>query len=312
MRLITIVLMHTPLHIHKYAAIDIGSNAMRLLITNVLEQDGHAPQFHKSELIRVPIRLGQDAFTHGEITAESRLRMVAAMQAFKLLMQVYRVSRYKACATSAMREAYNGWEVVDEVRQQAGIQIDIIDGKTEAAIIAHSGLSQYVSNDDNCLFVDVGGGSTEFSLFIDGQLTASRSFKNGTVRLLNQMVPDSVWDDMQQWLEQHTSGLDSLQMVGSGGNINRLFKMSGIPQERPLGYMYIHAQYEHLSQLSYEQRIAELGLNPDRADVIIPAIRIYLHAMKWSHTQHLYVPKIGLSDGMVKAMYHNQISSFSL
>ncbi|OYU84170.1 MAG: exopolyphosphatase [Flavobacterium sp. BFFFF2] len=303
--------MNSTLTIRKFAAIDIGSNAMRLLIANVLEQEGKEVQINKNELIRVPIRLGQDAFTNGEISQESISRMTDAFQAFQLLMNVYGVERYKACATSAMREAYNGQEIAQLIEKKTGIEIEIIDGKTEAAIIANSGLTRFMERDEPCLFVDVGGGSTEFSLFDGGVLKVSRSFKNGTVRLLNGMVPELVWDEMHQWIHAHTHQLDNLVMIGSGGNINRLFKMSGKLQDKSLSYMYLHAQFDHLSKLSYEQRIAELGLNPDRADVIIPATSIYLKAMKWSGAQQLYVPKIGLSDGMIKAMYNQQITSIS-
>ncbi|MDP5096268.1 MAG: exopolyphosphatase, partial [Flavobacterium sp.] len=184
--------------IKKYAAIDIGSNAMRLLVTNIVEQEGHPPQFNKSSLVRVPIRLGQDAFTVGEISEENIDRMVDAMKAFKLLMKVHKVEQYKACATSAMREAYNGKEVADIIKKKADIKIDIIDGKKEAAIIAASDLKQFISSDKAYLYVDVGGGSTEFSLFHEGKIIASKSFKNGTVRLLNNMVSDIVWQEIEK------------------------------------------------------------------------------------------------------------------
>ena len=295
------------LTIKKYAAIDIGSNAMRLLISNIVEENGKVTQFSKSSLVRVPIRLGQDAFTVGEITENNMERMIDAMKAFKLLMKVHRVEKYKAFATSAMREAYNGKEVVEMIKKKADIKIEIIDGKQEAAIIASTDLKFLLKTDETYLYVDVGGGSTEFSLFNDGKMVVSKSFKVGTVRLLNNMVNEIVWQEIEKWIKISTQDYDQVTLIGSGGNINKLFKMSGKLQEKPLSYMYVNAQYASLNALSYEQRISELGLNADRADVIIPAIKIYLNAMKWSGARNIYVPKIGLSDGIIKALYYGKI-----
>lgn len=290
--------------IKKYAAIDIGSNAMRLLIANVIEEENKPTQFNKSHLIRVPIRLGQDAFTVGEISEESAERMVKAMKAFKLLMDVYQVEKYAACATSAMREAYNGNDLVEEIAKKAGINIDIIEGKTEAAIIANSDLASFIKNDGHYLYVDVGGGSTEFTLFSNGKQIVSKSFKNGTVRLLNNMVTESVWQEIEKWIKTHTADLSNVEIIGSGGNINKIFKMSGKTNDKPLTQTYLVQRFRYLNSLSYDERIYTLGLNTDRADVIIPAIKIYVNAMKWSNAKHIYVPKIGLSDGIVKAMYY--------
>lgn len=291
----------------KYAAIDIGSNAMRLLIANIVEQEGKPTQFNKSSLVRVPIRLGQDAFTVGEISEENIARMLDAMKAFYLLMKVHKVEKYKACATSAMREAYNGKEVSDLIKKKTDIRIDIIDGKKEASIIAGSDLKHFINSDKTFLYVDVGGGSTEFSIFSDGKMVTSKSFKNGTVRLLNNMVNDIVWVEIEKWIRKNTEVFDEITLIGSGGNINKLFKMSEKHQDKPLSYVYLNSQYQKLNTMTYEQRIAELGLNPDRADVIIPATRIYLNAMKWSGARQIYVPKIGLSDGIVKAMYYGKM-----
>lgn len=295
------------IHVKKYAAIDIGSNAIRLLVSNVVEQAGKETQFSKSSLVRVPIRLGQDVFTVGEISEKNVGRMIDAMKAYQLLMKVHGVEQYRACATSAMREAENKQEVVQHILEQSGIKIDIIDGKKEAEIIAATDLKKYIQLDRNYLYVDVGGGSTEFSIFSKGKIVASKSFRNGTVRQLNQMVSDAVWQEMERWIKLHTSEMEDICMIGSGGNINKLFKLSEKHQEKPLTYFYLNSKYQELNQLSYEERIAELGLNPDRADVIIPATKIYLHAMKWSGAKHIYVPKIGLSDGIIKAMYYERI-----
>jgi exopolyphosphatase/guanosine-5'-triphosphate,3'-diphosphate pyrophosphatase len=206
-----------------------------------------------------------------------------------------------------MREAYNGKEVTEIIKKKTGIKIEIIDGKKEAAIIASSDLHSLIKTDKTYLFVDVGGGSTEFTLFSDGKMIVSRSFKAGTVRLLNDMVHDVVWDEIEKWIRTNTEEYDEVTLIGSGGNINKLFKMSGKSQDKPLSYIYMNSQYAFLNSLTYEQRISELGLNSDRADVIIPATRIYLNAMKWSGARNIYVPKIGLADGIVKAMYYGKI-----
>ena len=292
--------------IKTYAAIDIGSNAMRLLVSNIVEQAGKETQFNKSSLVRVPIRLGQDSFTVGEISDENIDRMIDAMKAYKLLMKVHKVEKYKACATSAMREANNNTEIVEIIESEAQIKIDIMDGKKEAAIIATSDLKEYISTDKTYLYVDVGGGSTEFSLFSNGRIVASKSFKNGTVRMLNNMVNEVVWVEIEKWIKINTAPFENITMIGSGGNINKLFKMTGKQQDKPLSYLNLNAQYSMLNAMTYDQRITELGLNPDRADVIIPATKIYLNAMKWSGARYIYVPKIGLSDGIVKAMYYDR------
>lgn len=295
------------INIKRYAAIDIGSNAIRLLIANIVEQEGKEPQFNKSSLVRVPIRLGQDVFTVGEISDENIERMVHAMKAYGLLMNVHKVERFMACATSAMREAGNNGEIVEIIEKETGIKIEIIDGRKEAAIIATSDLKEYITTDKTYLYVDVGGGSTEFSLFSGGKIIASKSFKNGTVRLLNNMVNDVVWTEIEKWIKIQTAPFDEVTLIGSGGNINKIFKMTGKAQDKPLTYLTLNALYSKLNAMTYEQRIAELALNLDRADVIIPATKIYLNAMKWSKARNLFVPKIGLSDGIVKAMYYGKI-----
>jgi len=293
--------------IRKYAAIDIGSNAIRLLVANIVEEAGKDTQFSKSSLVRVPIRLGQDVFTKGEISEENIARMIDAMTAYKLLMNVHKVEKYMACATSAMREADNGKEVVDQIARESGIHIEIIDGKKEAAIIASTDLHFLLKTDNTYLYVDVGGGSTEFSLFSNGKIVASKSFRIGTVRFINNMVHESVWAEIEGWVRENTSGYDNISLIGSGGNINKIFKLSGKLQEKPLSYMYLNSQYSIMNSMSYEQRISDLGLNADRADVIIPALQIYLNAMKWSGARNIYVPKIGLSDGIIKALYYGKI-----
>jgi exopolyphosphatase/guanosine-5'-triphosphate,3'-diphosphate pyrophosphatase len=300
------------LTIKKYAAIDIGSNAVRLLIASIIEQKGQPVKFKKTSLVRVPIRLGADVFLNGEISEDNKHRMLDTMTAFRLLMKSHKVVTYKACATSAMREADNGKEMVKLISKKAAIHIDIIDGEEEAAIIAATDLNSYIKEDKTYLYVDVGGGSTEFSVIHLGNTVASKSFRIGTVRLLNDIVKKETWFELEDWIKTHTKGYDSIDLIGSGGNINKIFKISGKALGKPLTYFYLTSYYNKLQTYSYEERITELELNQDRADVIIPATRIYLSAMKWSGAKDVYVPKIGLSDGIIKSVYFNTVSSINL
>ncbi|WP_396600975.1 Ppx/GppA phosphatase family protein [Algibacter sp. R77976] len=297
------------LSIKKYAAIDIGSNAVRLLISNIIEQKGKPVQFKKNSLVRVPIRLGADVFIKEKISKENTQRILDTMLAFKLLMKSHKVVKYKACATSAMRESKNGKKVVDLVLEHAGISIDIIEGEEEAAIIAATDLNKYIDPNKTYLYVDVGGGSTEFTVIHQGKQAASRSFKIGTVRLLNDMVKKETWQELQEWIKINAKGYDKIDVIGSGGNINKIFKVSGKAMGKPLSYFYMTSYYNMLQTYSYEERITELSLNQDRADVIIPAMRIYLSAMKWSGAKNIYVPKIGLADGIIKSVYYDTVSS---
>ncbi|WGD34654.1 rod shape-determining protein [Olleya sp. YS] len=297
------------LKIQKYAAIDIGSNAVRLLISNIVEEKGKPTRFKKSSLVRVPIRLGADVFISEVISENNTKRMLDTMLAFKLLMQSHGVVKYKACATSAMREANNGKEVAKQIKKKTGLQIDIIEGEEEAAIIAATDLNTFIDANKTYLYVDVGGGSTEFSVISNSEKVSSKSFKIGTVRLLNDMVKKEAWLDLEHWIKTETSKYDKIDVLGSGGNINKIFKVSGKALGKPLSYFYLTTYYNMLQTYSYEERISILDLNQDRADVIIPATRIYLSAMKWSGAKDIYVPKIGLADGIIKSMYNETVSS---
>ncbi|MDG1398647.1 MAG: rod shape-determining protein [Polaribacter sp.] len=299
----------TDLSIKKYGAIDIGSNAIRLLVSNIIIKKNKKTQFKKSSLVRVPIRLGADAFVKGYISDENITRMVEAMKAFQLLMNVHKVEKFKACGTSAMREAKNGSEVVEKILKETGIKIDIIEGKEEAAIISSTDLNELIRGENSYLYVDVGGGSTEFTVFSGGEIINSKSFKMGTVRLLNnrKSVNKEIFSNVEKWIKKNTKTLKNISLIGSGGNINKIFKMSGRTEGKPISFIYLNAQYQFLKQMSYQERISELSLNPDRADVIIPATKIYLSAMKWSGSSKIYVPKIGLSDGIIKSLYYNKL-----
>ena len=287
----------------KYAAIDIGSNAVRLLISTITEQEGRDPMFKKTSLVRVPIRLGADVFISQEISTENVERMIDTMHAFKLLMKSHKIEKFKACATSAMRESRNGEEVAKKIEARTGIDIDIIDGKDEAAIIAATDLHALIQTDKTYLYVDVGGGSTEFTLYSGGKTIASRSFKLGTVRLLNEMVTPDIWQEVEEWIKKNTKTYTKIDLIGSGGNINNIFKSSGRANGKPLSFLYLSSYYQLLQSFTYEERITELNLNQDRADVIVPAAKIYLSAMKWTRARRIYVPKIGLSDGIIRSLY---------
>ncbi len=295
--------------IKKYAAIDIGSNAVRLLISNIIEQKGKPVQFKKNSLVRVPIRLGADVFVNNRISKENTQRLVDTMLAFKLLMKSHKVVKYKACATSAMRESTNGKQVVDLILKNSEISIDIIEGEEEAAIIAATDLNSFIDVTKTYLYVDVGGGSTEFTVIHEGNQIASRSFKIGTVRLLNDMVSKEAWQELEEWIKLNTKAYEKISVLGSGGNINKIFKISNKVLGKPLTYFYLTSYYNLLQSYSYEERITELDLNQDRADVIIPAMRIYLSSMKWSGAKNIYVPKIGLADGIIKSIYFQTVSS---
>lgn len=296
------------LHLEKYGAIDIGSNAIRLLVATVVEQEGKPTLFKKTSLVRVPIRLGADVFLEGKISDINSRRMIDAMNAFRLLMHTHNVKRFKACATSAMREASNGRAIADIIAKESGIFINIIDGKDEAAIIASTDLKSLIQNDRTFLYVDVGGGSTEFTIFADGHTITSRSFKLGTVRLLNDMVEDTMWQQVQEWIKTETKPFKKIDVIGSGGNINSIYKNSGKKVGKPLSYFYLASFYDLIRSYTLEERIVEMDMNPDRADVIVPATRIYLSSMKWAGAKSIFVPKIGLSDGIIKSLYNEKIA----
>lgn len=296
------------LNIEKYGAVDIGSNAIRLLVVTVIEQKGRETIFKKTSLVRVPIRLGADVFLRGEISEDNAIRIVEAMKAFRLLMEVHNIKRFRACATSAMREASNGNEIAARIKKESGLEINIIDGNDEAAIIASTDLKNLIQDDKIFLYVDVGGGSTELTIFANGHTVTSKSLKLGTVRLLNERVDEGKWKEMEEWIKEETREFDTISLIGSGGNINTIYKKSGKKIGKPLTYSYLSSYYKKLKSLTFEERITELDMNPDRADVVIPATRIYLSAMKWSKAKKIFVPKIGLSDGIVRSLYKEKLA----
>lgn len=294
--------------VHKLAAIDIGSNSIRLLVSNVIT-DKKNTLFKKSSLTRLPIRLGSDAFGKGKISKKNILKLKTGMQAYRRIMEVHEVEMYRACATSALREASNGQEVTEMLLEETGVNIELIDGKEEARIIFNSEMiSSIRDQEDTFLYIDVGGGSTELTLFYKDQIRASRSFKIGTIRLLKDMVHKENWDEMRDWIRAETKGLDDILMVGSGGNINRTFKMSDKKAGQALSLDYIETTYNLLQKFTPEERMIKFDLNPDRADVITHALKIYKSAMNWSGSERMLVPKKGLADGMVRNMFYENLS----
>ena len=281
------------MNIRKFAGIDIGSNGVRLLIANVLEEEGKMPIFSKGSLVRVPIRLGADVFEQGKISPENASRLKDAMEAYRLLMKVQGVEAYRACATSAMREATNGAEIVQDIAQHTGVVIEIIDGAEEAAIIANTDLHTLLESDKNYLYIDVGGGSTEFTVYTQGTVRASKSFPIGGVRLLKGKADQQLWDKVKDWIRLYTKDLKGMEAVGSGGNINKISKSTGKRKDVPLTLHFLETYLEQISQMTYEERIRDLELNPDRADILPLALPIYIKAMKWAKINHILVPKVG-------------------
>ena len=291
------------MNIRKFAGIDIGSNGVRLLIANVLEEEGKMPIFSKGSLVRVPIRLGADVFEQGKISPENASRLKDAMEAYRLLMKVQGVEAYRACATSAMREATNGAEIVQDIAQYTGVVIEIIDGAEEAAIIANTDLHTLLESDKNYLYIDVGGGSTEFTVYTQGTIRASKSFPIGGVRLLKGKADQQLWDKVKDWIRLYTKDLKEMEAVGSGGNINKISKSTGKRKDVPITRRFLEDYLEQISQMTYEERIRDLELNPDRADILPLALPIYIKAMKWAKINHILVPKVGLADGIVRQLY---------
>lgn len=290
----------------KFAAIDIGSNAVRLLFCNVYEDNGKT-YYKKAELIRVPIRLGEDSFLNKKISAKKADKLVTAMKAFKHLIDVYDAVDYRACATSAMRDAENGYDVVARVRKEAGIKIEIIDGKTEADIIFSNHIEEHLDKSNNYLYIDIGGGSTEITLFSKNKVVVSQSFNIGTIRMLHEQIDKEYWSYFKNWVKEQADGYKPLIAIGSGGNINKLFKMIGRKPNKPVSTLKIKNLYEVLESYTYEERMQLFGLNPDRADVIIPASKILLSVLKKAEIEKALAPQFGLSDGIVHQLYEKHL-----
>jgi exopolyphosphatase/guanosine-5'-triphosphate,3'-diphosphate pyrophosphatase len=287
----------------RLAAIDIGSNAARLLITDVISGPQGVPDFIKVVLVRVPLRLGFDVFDKGEITAAKVEKIIKTIKAYKLLLDVYEVKHLKACATSAMRDASNANEIIKKVKTETGIQIHIITGQEEASLIYENHIAENMTSEESYLYIDVGGGSTELTFFSDGKLLFKESFNIGTIRLLKNQVNEATWDEMKEFIAKKTKGFHHVTAIGSGGNINKIFSISKRKEGKPLNLDLLRDYYKEFSSMSLSQRISLYKLREDRADVIVPALLIYINIMRWADAQEIFVPKIGLADGLIHTLY---------
>jgi exopolyphosphatase/guanosine-5'-triphosphate,3'-diphosphate pyrophosphatase len=287
----------------RLAAIDIGSNAARLLITEVTAKDNGEAEFLKLNLVRVPLRLGFDVFESGMISQQRIGMILQTMLAYKHLMDAYGVKNVIAVATSAMRDAANGKEIIRKVKQETGIDIEIISGDYEASLIYENHIAENMSREESYLYIDVGGGSTELTFFSDGKLVYKRSFNIGTIRILKNMVPDDTWDEMKNEVKSATKGLKHITAIGSGGNINKVFSLSKRKEGKPLHIDTLRDYYKELSNFTLEERMYAYKLREDRADVIVPALLIYINVMRWADCTDIYVPKIGLADGLIHHLY---------
>jgi exopolyphosphatase / guanosine-5'-triphosphate,3'-diphosphate pyrophosphatase len=287
----------------KLAAIDIGSNAARLLITEVEENEKGLPQFNKLNLVRVPLRLGFDVFETGHIPKNKINKVVETIKAYKHLLSIYEVKYLKACATSAMRDARNSEDIIRKVKMETGIEIQVISGDEEASFIYENHIAENLAKDHSYLYIDVGGGSTELTFFNAGKLVFKESFNIGTIRLLKNQVNEKLWDEMKDFLKLGTRGINGIVAIGSGGNINKVFSLSKRKEGKPLSLELLRDYHKELSSFSLEDRMKQYKLREDRADVILPAIQIYINVMRWADIEEIFVPKIGLADGLVHMLY---------
>lgn len=285
----------------RYAAIDVGSNAVRLLIADITQNE-NGYSFKKNTLVRVPLRLGDDAFLEQKISKKKSGDLVKTMIAFKNLMDVYQVSAYLACATSSMREAANGADIIEIIREKADLNLEIIEGQREANIIYANHIEDSLDIRKNYLYIDVGGGSTELSVFVNKIPVASKSFNIGTIRILDNQDKEETWEEMKAWLKEHTRDYKNLAGIGTGGNINKIYRMANEKDGVPLSFLKLKSIYNQLNILSLKERIQIYGLNPDRADVIIPASEIFITIMKWTGIKQIYVPRVGMVDGIINLL----------
>lgn len=291
----------------RYAAIDIGSNAVRLLIADIIENNGSV-SFKKNTLIRVPLRLGDDAFLSQHISEKKAADLLKTMVAFRNLMDVYKVTHHLAFATSAMREADNGDGLALQINQQTGLGLEIVSGHKEAMIIYSSHVEKLIDKSKNYLYIDVGGGSTELSFFAGGELLASQSFNIGTIRILDNQDKEETWNEMREFIRTNTRTFKQVLGIGTGGNINKLYKLAEEKDDAPLSFTKLKSLYTYLNSFSLKDRINVLGLNQDRADVIIPACEIYMTIMKWASIKTMYVPTVGLVDGIIQTLIDQNYS----
>ncbi|MBO9154210.1 exopolyphosphatase [Chitinophaga sp. GCM10012297] len=294
----------------KLAAIDIGSNAARLLISEASPKPSGEMDFTKVNLVRVPLRLGIDVFSHGAISDKRADSLVNTIKAYKLLLDVYEVKYLKTAATSAMRDASNGKQILERVKSETGMDIRLITGQEEASFIYENHIAENLDKTKGYLYIDVGGGSTELTFFSGNRLVFKESFNIGTIRLLQHQVQESHWQQMKDFLKQQLRAYGPVVAIGSGGNINKIFSMSKKKEGKPLTLEQLKDYYKEFSNFTVEERIHVYNLREDRADVIVPALQIYVNVMRWMEIGEIFVPKIGLADGLVRSLY-SEISKLS-
>jgi exopolyphosphatase/guanosine-5'-triphosphate,3'-diphosphate pyrophosphatase len=287
----------------RLAAIDIGSNAARLLISDVIPGPQGQVEFIKTALVRVPLRLGFDVFDKGEISPAKSEKILKTIKSYKLLLDVYEVKHLKACATSAMRDAVNAPEILKKVKAETGIQIQVITGQEEASFIYENHIAENMAIEESYLYIDVGGGSTELTFFSDGKLIFKESFNIGTIRLLKNQVSEAQWDAMKEFIRTKTKGYHHVTAIGSGGNINKIFSISKRKEGKPLTLDLLRDYFKEFSTIELSQRMSLYKLREDRADVIVPALLIYINVMRWADAEEIFVPKIGLADGLIHTLY---------
>ena len=287
----------------RIAAIDIGSNAARLLINEVTEPKKGKPQFTKLNLLRIPLRLGMDVFSTGEIGKEREQMVTDCMRVFSNLMKIYKVEHYRACATSAMRDAKNGPKIIAEVKKDSGIDIEIITGDQEAALVFENHVADALDKTNSYLYIDVGGGSTELMFYENGKMAYERSFNIGTIRLLNGLLTEESWKQMKEEIRKNINSAKPIMGIGSGGNINKIFSMSKTKDGKPMSSAFLKKYYKEMNELSVAERMTKFNLREDRADVLVPALQIYNNVMTWSDIEKILVPKISVADGLIHSIY---------
>ena len=285
------------------AAVDIGSNAARLLITDVQRSINGNPEFIKLNLVRVPLRLGFDVFEYKKISPEKEKMIISTLQSYKHLLDAYGVEHYRACATSAMRDADNAAQILTHVKEDTGIQVDVITGDEEASIIYENHVAENMSKENAYLYIDVGGGSTELTLFSNNAMIFKESFDVGTIRLLKNQVTEEKWTTVKEYIKEKTKAYRNLVAIGTGGNINKVFSMSKKKDGKPLPLELLKDYHKEMSSFSVYERMRVYNMREDRADVIVPALQIFINVRRWADTSEIYVPKIGLADGLIKHLY---------
>ncbi len=288
------------------AAIDIGSNAARLLITEVKETPKKKPEYIKLNLLRIPLRLGMDVFTDGKIGHEREKMIIDSMKIFSDLMKIYKVEHYRACATSAMRDAANGQDIIKEVKNTSDINIEIISGDEEATLVFENHVAEALDKDYSYLYIDVGGGSTELTFFENNKMKYKNSFNIGSIRLLNNLVDQQQWKEMEDDIKSSIGSKKPMIAIGSGGNINKLFSMSKNKEGKPITLTYLKKFLKEAGSLTVDERMVKYKVREDRADVLVPALQIFTNVLTWSDISQIYVPKISVADGLIHNIYDQQ------